>query len=234
MQHGVGRNHVGATEANREGAAVDGLHLTAARGFDPFRQPVPIDDALLNPNLTLGRTKLDVAGVAIALHDQTANWLAIDLIGQLNHSILLAEDLGGGHHIAALHSNAVLHLEIGVGGAVAGIGEGVATHQQGFQNRQLQALNRLGPLIRNRFHIHRHLGSGVDGFQDQLGAQQLHTIDALDQLAVLKGQALGGLEIQRWAARLLNRAQFGQVGSIWDGVLLNRTQQQGPTVGSFN
>ena len=108
---------------------------------------------------------------------------------------------------------------------MAGIREGVPADQQRLKNRELKTLNRLGALVGHGLHIHRHLRCGVVGIENQLGAQEFHTFHRLNQLTVLKGQALGGLQAQGRTTALLDGGQLGEVGCIGNGVLLNRTKQ---------
>ena len=193
VEHRIGRHHVGTAKADGDGVGIDGFHLPAARGWHTLRQQITVDDALVDLHPRLDRAQVNHAGVGIPFDDQTANRLALNLLGDLQDTVFLAKDLGGSHHVALLDADAVFHLEVGVGGTVAGIREGVPADQQRLKNGELKTLNRLGALVGHSLHIHRHLRCGVVGIENQLGAQEFHTFHRLNQLTVLKGQALGGL-----------------------------------------
>ncbi len=108
---------------------------------------------------------------------------------------------------------------------MAGVGNGVTTHQNAFQNHELETLKRFGPLIGNRFHIHSHLWSGVKRFQNQLSSQQLHPFNRFNQLVVFKGQTLRRFDPEMGSIRLLDMTQIRKLGLIGDGVFLHRTEQ---------
>ena len=78
------------------------------------------------------------------------------------------------------------------------------------------------------------MGGGVEGFEDQLCTQQLHTLHTLDQFAVLEGQTLGGLQAQAGTVLLSDTAEIRQVGLVGNAVFLNRTQQQRAAVGGLH
>ena len=132
----------------------------------------------------------------------------------------------GGHHVTSLDRLTVLNLEFGVGGTVTGVGNRVAADQNALQNDELKALDRLGTPIRHAFHIHRHLGRGVECFEHQLCAQQLHTLNRLHQLVVFERQALGCLQAEVRTIRLLDMSKIRELCLVGDGVFLNWTQQQ--------
>ena len=86
---------------------------------------------------------------------------------------------------------------------MAGVRHGVATNQDRFENDQPETRDRLRSLVGCPFHIHRHLGSGVEGFQKQLGLQQFNTLNRLDQFVVFKSQTLSSFDSQMGAVGLL-------------------------------
>ena len=134
MEDRVRGHHVGTTQTDGDGAAIHAFHLTAAGCGQTLRQLVAIDEALTGLDLSLGRTQVDGAGVALALNDQTTDRLAFNHGGDLHQTVFLTKDLGGGDHITSLHAVAVIDGELGVGGAVAGVGEGVAADQQALED----------------------------------------------------------------------------------------------------
>ena len=109
---------------------------------------------------------------------------------------------------------------------MAGVGHGVATHQDRLEDHKAQTGNGFGPLVGSLLHIHCHLRGGVEGLEQQLGLEQLHTFNGLDQFVVLERQTLGGLDAEVRAIGLLHMGQLRQLGLVGNGVLLNRTQQQ--------
>ena len=121
-----------------------------------------------------------------------------------------------------------------MGGAVAGIREGVPPHQQRFQNHQLQTINGLGALVGDGLHIHRHLRGGVKGVQDQLRAQQFHPCHGFHQLTVFEGEALRGPQTEGGPTGLLDRDGFRKVSLIGDEVFLHRPEQQRPALGGVH
>ena len=225
VEHRIGRHHVRTAKADGDGVGIDGFHLPAARGWHTLRQQITVNNALVDLHPRLDHAQINDAGVGIPFDDQTTNRLALNLLGDLQDTVFLAKDLGSSDHVALLDADAVFHLEVGVGGTVAGIREGVPADQQRLENRELKTLNRLGALIRHSLHIHRHLWCGVVGIKNQLGAQEFHTFHRLNQLTVLKGQALGGLQPQGRTTALLDGGQLGEVGRIGNGVLLNGAEQ---------
>ena len=59
-----------------------------------------------------------------------------------------------------------------------------------------------------------------------MGAQQLDPLHRFDQLAILIGEPLGGLEAEGGTTALLHRGQLWQVGGIGDCVFLHGPQQE--------
>ena len=175
MQDGVGRHHVRTAEAQGHAVAVDSFHLTAAAGGLSLSQQFAIDDALTNSDHRFAGGA-EGGGVFRTLNEQTADGICLSGFWQLRNTGLLAEDLGGGDHIASFDGDAVFHLQLGVGGAVAGVGHGVATHQDRLKDHQPQTGDCLGPFVRGLLHIHGHLRRGVEGLQDQLGLEQFNAL----------------------------------------------------------
>ena len=233
MENRVGRHHVGATQPEGDAVAGDGFNLTAAARRFAFGEGIAIHNALSNGHhgLTGGAQG---GGVLRTFHDHPAHRLSFGGFRQLSETSLLAENLRGGDHITSLHRDAVFHLQLGVGGAMAGIRHGVATHQDRLEDHQTQTGNGLGALVRCLLDIHRHLRRGVEGFKDQLRLEQLDPFDGFDQLVVLKGKTLGCLDAEVRTIGLLDVGELGQLGLIRNGVFLNRTQQQTLAFGRFN
>ena len=152
----------------------------------------------------------------------------------MGDTLLLTKDLSGGDHITGLNRLSVLNLQLGVGGTVTGVGDGVAANQDAFQDDQLKPLDRLGAPVRHAFHIHRHLRSGVECLEHQLGPQQLDTLHRLHQFVVFERQTLGRLEAEMRTIRLLDMSKVGKLRFVGDGVLLNRAKQQTGAFGRFD
>ena len=67
-----------------------------------------------------------------------------------------------------------------------------------------------------------------------MGAQQLDPLHRFDQLAILIGEPLGGLEAEGGTTALLHRGQLWQVGGIGDRVFLHGSQQERPPLWSVD
>ena len=147
VQDRVGGDHVRTSNPQGEAAAFDLFHLTAMGAGETATKVIAFHNTLASLEAELAATEVNGDGVAGALNDQTANRFVVLAIWQLSHTVVLAEDLNGGDHIAALDVVSIGHLHLGVGGAMAGIGEGVAPHQMGFQDGELQTLDGLGALV---------------------------------------------------------------------------------------
>ena len=233
VQDGIRRDHVGTTEAKRHGLGVHLLHLAAAVSGLTVGEQVTVNDALTNGHHRFGGGG-DGHGVFSTFDDQAAHRLTLGGLRQLGDTLLLAEDLRGGHHITGLDRLTVLNLKLGVGGPVAGVGDGISTDKNAFQDHQLKPLDRLGTPVRHPFHIHGHLRCGVEGLEHQLGAQQFDTLHGLDQLVVFERQTLGCLQAQVRTIRLFDMSQIGELRLVGNGVFLDRTQQKTSAFWRFN
>ena len=147
MQDRLGRDHVGTAHPQGEAAAFDLFHLAAVGAGETTTDVIAFHYTLASFEAVVAAAQIHADGVAGALNNESADRFVVVAIRQLSHAVVLTKDLDGGHHIAALDAVAIGHLHLGVGGAMAGIGEGVTPHQVGFQDGELQALDGLGALV---------------------------------------------------------------------------------------
>ena len=137
MQNGIGRHHVGTAQTQGDAVGIHCLHLTATFGGLTFGQKITINDSIADADHR-GTGRGEGGRVLGALDDQTTNRVGLGRLRQLSRTGLLAQDLGGGDHITGLHRSTIFDLQLSVGGSMAGVGHGVATHQNRLEDHQSQ------------------------------------------------------------------------------------------------